>query len=114
MLFYGHGLPKILNFSERAARFSDPIGVGGPISLGLVVFAEVLCAGLVFLGLATRLAIIPILIFLAVALFIQHADDPWAKKENALIFATPFLALLLTGAGRFSLDHWIGRMRRRR
>ena len=42
--------------------------------------------------------------FLAVAGFIQHAHDPWPRRELAFLFAVPFLALLLAGAGRFSLD----------
>ena len=39
-----------------------------------------------------------------VAAGLIHADDPWAKKEFALMYLLPFLALLFTGAGRFSLD----------
>jgi putative oxidoreductase len=112
LLLYGHGIPKLLHFAERAAGFSDPLRVGSPISLTLVVFAEVLCSGLVLLGVATRFAVIPILIFFAVAAFIQHAPDPWPKKELALIYATPFLALLFTGSGRYSLEHLIGPRRR--
>jgi putative oxidoreductase len=114
LLIYGHGWPKLSHFAERAASFSDPLHVGSPISLGLVVLAEVLCAGLVLVGLATRWAAAPLLFFFAVAVFLQHAHDPWAKKELALIFATPFLALLLTGPGRFSLDAVLGGGRARR
>jgi putative oxidoreductase len=44
-----------------------------------------------------------------VAAFIVHGDDPFQKKELALLFLTPFLALLLAGPGRFSLDAVIGR-----
>ena len=106
LLFYGHGLPKLLHFGERAGKFSDPIGVGSAASLSLVVFAEVLCSVLVALGLATRLAAIPIVTFFAIAVFIHHAADPWPKKELALIFALPFVTLLFTGPGLFSLDQW--------
>jgi putative oxidoreductase len=69
-----------------------------------VVFAEVFCAALVMLGLLTRLAAVPIVIFLGVAFFIQHAHDPWPQRELALLYLLPFLALIGTGAGRFSLD----------
>ena len=80
----------------------------------LVIFAEVLCAGWVVLGAATRLAVTPIIFFFAIALFVDHAQDPWPKKELTLIFATPFVALLFTGPGRFSIDQWIGRLKPRR
>jgi putative oxidoreductase len=74
------------------------------VSLGLVVFAEVLCAALVLLGFAMRAALVPILIFLGVAIFVQHGGDPFGKKELALTYAVPFLALMIMGPGRFSID----------
>jgi putative oxidoreductase len=41
-----------------------------------------------------------------VAAFVVHGDDPWSKKELALLYAIPFLTLGLTGPGRFSIDAW--------
>lgn len=104
LLLCGHGWGKLMNASESASGFADPIGLGPAWSYWLVVFAEVICAGLVAVGLLTRLSTLPILGFLAVAGFIQHAHDPWPRRELAFLFAVPFLVLLLTGAGRFSLD----------
>ena len=109
LLLGGHGWAKITHFSESAATFADPIGVGHGVSLALVVFAEVVCAALVAVGLATRIASIPIIIFLCVAAFLQHADDPWSKKELALVYLVPFLAILAAGGGRFALDAVVSR-----
>lgn len=114
LLFYGHGWGKVTKFAERAPKFADPIGLGPETSFALVVFAEVFCATAVMLGLGTRLATVPIIIFTAVAVFVQHAADPFADKEKALLFAVPMLALMLTGGGRYSLDAVIGRLRRGR
>ena len=104
LLVYGHGWPKLAHFAERSASFSDPLGVGPAASLGLVVFAEVLCAALVAIGLLTRVFVLPLLIFFGVAVFIQHVDDPFQRKELALAFAVPYAAILIAGAGRFSVD----------
>ena len=104
LLLYGHGLPKLMHFSERAASFADPIGVGPWASLAMVVFAEVFCSLLVMLGLATRLAAIPPVIFFLIAALIHHAADPWAKKELAVVYLVAFLTLILTGGGNYSLD----------
>jgi len=104
LLLFGHGWGKVLRYGEIAGRFADPIGLGPQVGFALVVFAEVVCSALVMLGLFTRLATIPLLIFFAVAAFIQHVADPWPKRELPLLFAVPFLALLLTGAGRWSID----------
>jgi len=104
LLIYGHGLGKFLTFSESAATFADPIGLGPWWSFALVVFAEFFCSIGLVLGLATRLAAIPIIIFTLVAAFVQHAADPFGKKELALLYLVPAVTLLLTGAGRYSLD----------
>ena len=107
LLLVGHGWGKLVHFGEWASSFPNPIGVGPAWSLGLVTFAEVMCAGLTIVGFLTRASVIPIIGFLAVAGFIHHAHDPWAKREMAFIYAVPFVALLFTGAGRFSLDAWL-------
>jgi len=108
LLLYGHGWGKLMHFSQRIGTFADPIGLGPAPSFVLVVFAEVVCSILVMLGFLTRLSVIPLIIFFAVAGFIQHAADPWAKRELAFVFAVPFVALLFTGPGRFSLDAKLG------
>lgn len=36
----GHGWGKMVNFSERADSFPDPLGVGSPVSLAMAVLAE--------------------------------------------------------------------------
>ncbi len=113
-LFLAHGKDKLLNFSERAETFADPFGLGGAISLGLVVFAEVICALLLTIGLATRIVAIPLVISMLVATY-MHAvvwGDSFADYELALFFATAFAMFALTGPGRFSVDH--ARPRRRR
>jgi putative oxidoreductase len=77
------------------------------ISLTLSVFAEVICAVLLVLGLATRLAAIPLIINMAVAYFIVHAQDPFQVKELALVFLLIFTILLITGSGKYALDHYL-------
>ncbi len=104
MLLYGHGLEKLVHFSQTALTFPDPLGLGQPASLALAVFAEVICAAAVLLGAATRLACVPIVVTMLIAAVRVHALDPWPQKEFALIYAIPFLMLIFTGAGRFSVD----------
>lgn len=109
MMLIGHGWSKIQSFTEKAAGFPDPLGIGSQLSMSLAIFAEASCAALVILGLCTRLATIPLLITMAVAAGIQHAADPWSKKELAIIYGIGFLVIFLRGAGRFSLDYVLGR-----
>ncbi|RZO51654.1 MAG: DoxX family protein [Sandaracinaceae bacterium] len=112
MMLLGHGLPKLMTFGEKLHRFPDPIGVGSEASLTLAVFAEVVCAGLIAVGFATRLATIPLLVTMLVAALVIHGDDPWARKEFALLYAVPALTLLLTGPGKLSVDAARGKEQR--
>ena len=111
MLLYGHGWGKLTHFSERAAKFSDPIGLGSQNGLALVVFAEVFCAAAIALGLFTRLAAIPPIVAMSVAFFIHHAADPFGKKELALLYLVVFASIALMGAGPYSIDALLARRR---
>lgn len=99
-----HGWGKLKGFSEMASSFPDPLGVGSTASLTLAVLAEFFCGLLLILGFATRAVALPLVINMAVAAFIVHGPDPWSKKEFALLYLIPFAAVLLGGAGKFSID----------
>ncbi|WP_316793977.1 DoxX family protein [Pedobacter frigoris] len=88
-------------------QFGDPIGVGPVASLYLAVFAEFFCSILLLLGLATRIAVIPLIITMLVAVFIVHAPDGFDKKEMGLHYLVVYLFILVAGAGKYSIDHII-------
>lgn len=102
-----HGLAKLQNALSDAPQFADPFGLGQVPSLWLAIFGELVCGVLLALGLGTRLAAIPFAFTMAVAVLVAHAADPWSDKEHAFMFLVPAVALLLTGPGRFSIDHLI-------
>jgi putative oxidoreductase len=99
-----HGFPKLVHYADRMEKFSDPFGLGSPLSLALAVFAEFFCSILLALGLFTRFAIIPLIITMATAAFIVHAGDPFGDREKALLYLFPFLGLFITGPGKLSVD----------
>jgi putative oxidoreductase len=112
MLAIGHGVPKLLRFRSQAGAFPDPLGWGSTLSYTLALGAELVCASLVVLGLATRPAALAVCFTMIVAGLIHHAPDPFTMKELALLYAITFGALALTGAGPLSMDARIGRRRR--
>jgi putative oxidoreductase len=87
--------------------FPDPLGIGNSLSLGLAIFAEVLCALLVALGLFTRWVSLPLIVTMFVAFFLVHGNHPWAKREMSFIYMMAYIAIGLLGSGRFSLDFLI-------
>ncbi|RCW90284.1 DoxX family protein [Winogradskyella arenosi] len=107
---FGHGIGKWNTlFSGEELRFADPFGVGVLPSLVLAVFAEVICSLLLVLGLATRWALIPLIVTMLVAVFIVHIGDGFGVMEKGLLYGVGYITLLLTGPGRFSIDAFIGR-----
>lgn len=109
MMLCAHGWGKLTSFSEQYPTFPDPLGVGSMTSMLLVIFAEFFCSLAIILGLGTRFAALPLVITMLVAAAVIHADDPWGKKEFALLYLIPFLSLVFTGAGKYSLDALIRR-----
>lgn len=103
-----HGIPKLKKiFEETDITFSNPLGFGPALSLGLTVFAEVICSVFIFLGLGTRLFVIPLIIMMLVIIFIIHAADGFAKQELAFHYLLVYVLLFVTGSGRYSLDYWL-------
>jgi putative oxidoreductase len=109
LLLVNHGLDKLMHFQEKSAHFADPFHIGSVTSFALVVFAEFFCSLLIIMGLFTRLACIPLIISMGVALFSAHKGDFFGKGELAGLFLTCFITLLFTGPGKVSLDRFIGK-----
>ncbi|UCC79552.1 MAG: DoxX family protein [Candidatus Zixiibacteriota bacterium] len=109
MMAFGHGLGKLVSYGVRAANFPDPFGIGSPVSLGMVVFAEFFCSLALVLGFLTRSAAIPLIIAMLVAAFVIHGDDPFGRKELALMYLASFVVILIAGPGKYSLDRLFSR-----
>jgi putative oxidoreductase len=110
LLMFTHGFPKLAQFfSSEPIQYVDPIGVGVAMSLALTVFAEVFCSALILLGLATRLAVIPLIVVMAVAFFIVHASDPINVKELSMVYLLFYIVLGVAGSGKYSVDYLLSR-----
>jgi putative oxidoreductase len=105
LMLINHGLPKMEKLMAGGEiKFADPIGIGMENSLYLAVFAEVVCAVLLMIGAFTRFALVPLIVTMLVAIFIVHGGDPFGKMEKAILFLVPYICLLITGAGWYSVD----------
>lgn len=109
LMLVKHGFDKLIHFASIAPRFADPFHIGSTTSLALVIFAEFFCSAFIIIGLFTRLASIPLVIAMSVALFSASKGDFFGKGEAAGLFLTVFVVLLFTGPGKVSLDRLIGK-----
>lgn len=115
-VFLSEGIQKFL--------FPDQLGTGRFLKIGLpmpellgtfVGTFEIVCGSLVLLGLITRLAVIPLLVIMAVALVttkwpILLNQGFWAAAHEARTdwsMSLGALCLLIVGAGPWSLDAWL-------
>lgn len=108
VLMLTHGYGKFMKlFDDEPISFADPIGIGEPASFILTVFAEFFCSILLIFGTGTRLVAIPPLITMLVVLFIIHIEDPFNKMELPILFSVIYIILIITGAGKYSVDKLI-------
>ena len=104
-LLITHGYEKLNKIIEGDSSFADPFELGESTSLFLTVFAELICSILVVLGLLTRLACIPIIITMLVAVMIVHSAGSLSEKELAILYLIIFYSIYLSGPGKFSFDY---------
>lgn len=107
MIVHGIGKWHMLMSGADTSQFPDPLHIGHSTSLGLAVFAEVVCSALLFVGFATRLVVLPLIITMIVAVFIIHGAQGFQERELAGLYLLIYLVLFSTGSGKYSLDHVI-------
>ena len=112
-VFLSEGIQKLLFPSALGVGRFEKIGIPAPQFLApFVAVVEIICGILVLLGLITRLASIPLLIDIAVAILTTKVpmivkSGIWATLHEArtdfsMVFGLVFL--LICGGGALSLD----------
>ncbi len=109
LLLSKHGYGKMVRFEELHSRFYNFLGMGNTFSLVLAIFAEVICAAFIILGLFTRLAAIPLIITMLVVIFGANGAKPMSESELAILFLGAFITLLFCGPGKVSVDGMINK-----
>jgi putative oxidoreductase len=113
-VFLSEGIQKFLFPALRGAGRFEKIGLPMPEFLGSFVGTfEILCGALILIGLLTRLASIPLIIIMLVAIVSTKAEvlaekGFWemmhgSRTDWAMLLGSIFL--LIKGSGFWSLDH---------
>lgn len=112
-VFLSEGIQKFLFPAEVGAGRFAKIGLPSPETLGpLVGGVEIACGAMVLLGLFTRLAVIPLLTIMCVAIYstkvpILIKSGFWKMAHDSRTDFSMFMGslfLLIVGAGLISLD----------
>jgi len=113
VVFLSEGIQKFLFPAIRGAERFEKIGLSSPEFLGTFVGTfEIVCGALILLGLLTRLASIPTLVIMLVAMATTKSDvlandGFWAmmhgsRTDWAMLLGSLFL--IIKGGGKWSLD----------
>lgn len=116
LVFVSEGIQKFLFPAEVGAGRFAKIGFDSPELLAQVVAClEIACGSLVLLGLATRLAVLPLIVIMLAAIVttkvpILQEQGLWkmaheARTDWSMLLGAIFL--LIVGSGRISLDAWL-------
>ncbi|ANH98886.1 LysR family transcriptional regulator [Pseudomonas koreensis] len=103
-LLWVHGLPKLLDFNTQLQLIEDPFHLGAHLTLCLAIFAEVLCPLLIVGGVLARLACLPILFVLLVALLVVHPQWSVAEGQFGWLLLILFATVFIAGPGRLALN----------
>ena len=106
ILFFTHGLDKMVNFNTLVQSYPSAFGFGSYMTLMVSIFCEFCCSLFLISGLLVRLMTIPMIIAMGVAFFDVH-DAMMPEGELALIYFIIFIILFLTGPGMYSIDYLI-------
>ena len=109
--FYEPARNKLQHFSDIIGWFGQ-LGIPAP-TLNAYMAVATECSGilLLFLGLGTRVMCVPMMVVMIVAVATVHWQNGFSCSQNG--FEVPFyyfcmlFGLIITGPGRFSIDHLI-------
>lgn len=111
--FYGPAMMKLKNISGIAEWFS---GMGMPLpTLNAYMATITETAGFIFLflGFATRIISIPLIIVMLVAIKTVHLTHGFEAGDNGfeipLYYILMLIALFIYGPGKYSLDHLLSK-----
>ena len=106
VLFFTHGLDKMINFNTLSETYPSVLGFGSYMTLMVSSFCEFACSLFLIAGLMERIVLLPMIASMAVAFFDIH-DGMFPEGELAFIYLVTFIILMAVGPGRYSLDRLI-------
>jgi putative oxidoreductase len=117
LVFFQAGWGKLNDLDSVTAFFTE-LGIPEPaFQAQLASSAEFVCGGLLLLGLATRFAVVPLIVTMCVAILTAQWENVDGVGSLVGLLEFAYIALLVwlgtDGPGPLSLDHLIERAARR-
>lgn len=115
--FASSGFGKFLNL-DQVTQFFQSIAIPYPYYNAIAVAGvELVCGALIFFGLLTRIASIPLIVVMGTAIYTANHNavialytqfDPTLFfQDAAFLFLYASLLIFMFGPGKISLDYWL-------
>src|SRR5260370_40275594 len=103
LVLFVHGLPKAIHYASQLDAIEDPLHFGKTLTLGFAIFAEAVCPPLMIAGIATRLAVLPIMLVSAIALGLVHREWTLDQGQFAWMLLIMCGTIAIGGAGPYRI-----------
>jgi putative oxidoreductase len=109
---------RAIHILDDVTAFFAELGIPWPrLNAVVVAYTELICGGLLLAGLATRLAALPLIAIMTVAIATAklaaiHGVSDLFRQIEAL-YIVLLIALAIAGPGAVSIDGWLARRVRR-
>ena len=113
LLFVGTGWGKVHDL-DKVTEFFGTLHIPWPAFHAVLVgYAELLCGAAIVIGLLTRLATIPLIVSMVVAIITARADDVGGLIDlvslEEFTYLTGLVMLVISGPGRVAIDDLLAR-----
>ena len=113
LVFFQSGWGKLHDL-ESVTRYFGELGIPNPAVQAMVAStAELVCGGLLLVGLATRFAVVPLIVTMCVAIATAQWENVNGLGSLVGLLEFAYIALLVwlgtDGPGPLSLDHLLAR-----
>jgi putative oxidoreductase len=111
VLFAATGWVAVHALDDVIAYFAE-LGIPVPgVSAVLVGFGELICGALLVVGLLSRLAAIPLIVFMLVAIAAAKLPGVHGVRDFLMLVEPSLVAIAIAGPGEVSVDAWLARRR---
>ncbi|HEY4106118.1 MAG TPA: DoxX family protein [Polyangiaceae bacterium] len=113
LLFLSTGWGKVHSL-DKVTQFFIKLGIPAPgLNAVVVGYSELICGGLLVIGLCTRLATVPLIVSMIVAILTAKLPDIHGVFDlvgaDEFTYLCVLVMLLVIGPGAFSLDEILAR-----
>ena len=106
-LFRVHGMKKFSVENGQREQVPNPLHLPEKLNAMVATFSDTVVPILVFVGLGTRIFLLPTIGVTAIGYFVVHRKDSIEVRDVPYMYTLSLLLLWTLGSGTYSLDHYL-------